>query len=163
MKNDSPYAYTPDQRARRLKQMEQIAGGFYSAAARCGVHAFLEFCGLMTEYIKVCTAAHNEGQDYTAANTHSGVGLPFEDYNAAYLAEKLNCIYGMAFLQNKKVRDAFIKKLFEGEYRLECTRCEGTEQICNQCHKSGSLCTCPDYTLPTPMKCFCVGGSDVAP
>jgi hypothetical protein len=42
---------------RGLKQMAAIALAFYQQATRVGVHRFMEFCGLMREYVALCRAA----------------------------------------------------------------------------------------------------------
>lgn len=110
--------YNAEEREEILAQMRQISGVFYTLAIQAKNHAFIEFCGLMNEFLQVCERAHQMGQDFTQANTHTGQSLPFETFNAAYLAEKLNCIYGPALLDNPDARLAFIQTLFEGKYRL---------------------------------------------
>ena len=111
-------AHTPEERAEMLQKMRALSGLFYSQAARIGVHAFIEFCGLMNECIQVCSRAHAQGIDFTTANTHTGSALPVEDHNAKYLAEKLNCIYGPELLGNEGIRNVFISRLFEGKFEL---------------------------------------------
>lgn len=74
--------------------MENASNRFYLAATQIGNHAFIEFTGLMNEYIKICAQTMKGGQDFTAANTHVGGSLKIEPYNIAYLLEKLDCIYG---------------------------------------------------------------------
>ncbi len=110
---------TPEEREVALGKMRTLAESYYREAVRTGCHAFIEFAGLMNEFIQVCARAHRQGHDFPFANTHSGTALPFEPYNLAYLAEKLNCIYGPALLSNKPNRDAFISGLFEGEFKLQ--------------------------------------------
>jgi len=69
----------------------------------------------MNEYIKICRQAADAGIDFTQANTHSGVPLPMHDFEALYLAEKLNCILGPALGAMKPaLRDAFLTKLIDG-------------------------------------------------
>lgn len=77
-----------------LRQMEQLVGAFYGAAARIGNHPFLEFAGVMTAYVKSCERAHKDGVDFTDCNRHSGSQLPMESFEVTYLAEKLDCIFG---------------------------------------------------------------------
>jgi hypothetical protein len=74
--------------------MQQASTNFYRQAVHCGNHAFIEFTGLMNEYIKVCRTALNGGQDFAMANIHTGQALPFAQHHIDYLSEKLNCIYG---------------------------------------------------------------------
>jgi hypothetical protein len=75
-------------------KMRQASHNFYGAACASGNHAFIEFCGLMNEYIKACELALQEGIDFTMLNKHCGEHLPFKPYFADYLGEKLGCIYG---------------------------------------------------------------------
>lgn len=110
--------HTPEQRTKILAAMRKMAEAFYPQAAQTGCHPWIEFTGLLNEYITVCQLAHEQGIDFTQANTHTGQALPFQPYHASYLAEKLNCIYGPSLLSSKNVREAFIDKLFEGEYKL---------------------------------------------
>jgi hypothetical protein len=101
-----------------LVRMKRITDAFYGRATGVGVHAFIEFCGLMNEFVQVCQEAHARGVNFTQANTHSGQELPFAPHHATYLAEKLNCIYGPSLLSNEANRQAFIQTLFEGVYKL---------------------------------------------
>jgi hypothetical protein len=110
--------YAATERRAMLAMMQATSDAFYAKAVHTGVHSFVEFAGLMNEFIKVCTVADNSGQDFVHSNTHCGSPLPFEHYHLGYLAEKLNCIYGPGLFAKKELRDAFIHRLFEGEYRL---------------------------------------------
>jgi len=101
-----------------LQKMEALASLYYGKACAAGCHAFIEFAGLMNEFIKVCADAHKAGQQFPFANTHSGSSLPFQPYHMAYLAEKLNCIYGPGLLSSETNRRAFVDVLFDGEFKL---------------------------------------------
>lgn len=81
-----------------LEGMRGISHNFYLAAIYVGNHAFIEFTGLMNEYIKVCEQTLADGKDFAFINTHadSGDTLSVQDYNIAYLQEKLNCIFDNA-------------------------------------------------------------------
>lgn len=74
--------------------MRSASKNFYRAAGLTGNHAFIEFTGLMNEYIDICKNAMASGKDFTKANTHSGEALPMHGFQANYLLEKLECIYG---------------------------------------------------------------------
>jgi hypothetical protein len=110
--------YDKKEREQILSRMQEVVTGFYGAAQRTGCHGFLEFCGVMGEYLAVCREAHKNGIDFTQANTHSGQALPIQTFHANYLAEKLNCIYGPSLIQDEAVRDAFISRLFDGKFKL---------------------------------------------
>lgn len=77
-----------------LDQMHEAAGMFYRMAVRIGNHPFIEFTGLMNEYIKACESAHRREIDFTDCSAHSGRELPLKDYELQYINEKLECIFG---------------------------------------------------------------------
>lgn len=89
--------YTPAERAEILTRMRAVSDTFYAGAARAGCHAFIEFCGLMNEFIKLCHEAERSGIDWLRADVHGGEHLPFAPHHIEYLNEKLECIYGMRF------------------------------------------------------------------
>jgi hypothetical protein len=84
-----------DERAVCLEKMRAASSAFYFAAVRAGNHPFIEFCGLMNEYIAACADAHNRGDDFTEFSVHAGKHLPLPSYRVDYLNEKLACIYGL--------------------------------------------------------------------
>ena len=110
--------YSSPEREKMISEAQKVSDAFYQAARNTGFHAFLEFCGLMNEFLVVCREAQKNRQDFTQANTHTGQSLPFEPHNAAYIAEKLNCIYGPTLLANHAARAEFIRMLFDGKYKL---------------------------------------------
>lgn len=110
-------SYTPEQRTAMLAKMREVAATYYGNSAASGCHALIEFTGLMNEFIRVCEKAHEQGIQFPFSNTHSGMPLPFEPHNLAYLAEKLDCIYGPSLAEASN-RKAFIDALFHGEFKL---------------------------------------------
>lgn len=106
-------SYTPAERTAMLKKMSAVADSYYKAAAASGCHALIEFTGLMNEFIMVCEIAHRRGEQFPFANTHSGYTLPFVPGNFQYLAEKLDCIYGPALVDEDN-RAAFVGVMFPG-------------------------------------------------
>ncbi|HET9623254.1 MAG TPA: hypothetical protein VFP84_17895 [Kofleriaceae bacterium] len=70
---------------------------FYGGATQTGIHAFIEFAGLMTMFIDGCAAAEAEGRPWAHADVHSGSHLPLTGNQLDYLREKLVCIYGTSF------------------------------------------------------------------
>ena len=84
---------TVDERKVALVKMRDASNRFYTEAARIGNHPFIEFTGLMNEYIKICQSAHDQGIDFTDCNTHVARSLPMESYEIAYINEKLECIF----------------------------------------------------------------------
>ena len=102
--------FLPEEREAILLQMQLASDAFYRSAFRIGCHQFIEFCGLMNEYIKICRRAHAQGFDFNEASAHSGRALPIRSYEAQYLAEKLGCIYGPS-LQEPENGKAFLEQL----------------------------------------------------
>lgn len=102
--------YNADERAAMIGKMKQVSGAFYPLACRTGCHAFIEFTGMMNEYIKLCEAAHEQGIDFNTTNVHLGKSLPMKEYMAKYLGEKLGCIYGTS-LSDPELFMAFVNEL----------------------------------------------------
>lgn len=97
--------YTKEELEVMLVKMRAASGAFYYNATRTGCHPFIEFTGLMNEYIKLCEAALAQGIDFTETSIHgSGQPLPMQSYHRNYLTEKLECIYGYSL-------EAITKKL----------------------------------------------------
>jgi hypothetical protein len=80
-----------------LTRMRTVNELYYEQAFAIGNHAFIEFCGIQGEYIKACEEAFKHGMDFTECSIHSGKALAMRDYQKKYLAEKIECIYGLSF------------------------------------------------------------------
>lgn len=85
-----------------LDNMRDISGRFYASAVHVGNHPFIEFCGLMNEYIECCRDAMKDGIDFTDCNTHTGRPLPINSIRMKYLNEKLECIFNGAIVLKAK-------------------------------------------------------------
>lgn len=96
-------ACQPFQREACLRWMRAASGGFYYMAVKAGNHAFIEFTGLMNEYIEACQRAADSGVDFRFASKHSGKGsqLPVPEHACKYIREKLDCIYGLDVLREE--------------------------------------------------------------
>jgi hypothetical protein len=70
-------SYTVAEREEMIAKMRAVSDAFYGPATLTGVHAFIEFCGLMNEFIVVCQASNEQDIDFTMANTHTGQPLAF--------------------------------------------------------------------------------------
>jgi len=103
------FEHTPSERENMLRRMRGAKDLFYMLAREIGVHQFLEFAGLIGEYIIICEAAHREGIDFATDGK-----LPMRAHHAAYLAEKMDCIYGHAFAVDPELRRVFVRT-FLGE------------------------------------------------
>lgn len=84
------------EREQALLEMRRTADAFYRSAVKIGNHPFIEFAGLMNEYISACQLAHNEGMDFSQCNVHNGKALPLKPFMSDYINEKLECIFSGA-------------------------------------------------------------------
>jgi hypothetical protein len=84
---------TPEERTIQLVNMKRLSKLFYATAHAIGCHAFIEFTGLMNEWLKMAEEAHKQGIDFNACNTHSGHALPMQPFQRNYINEKLECIF----------------------------------------------------------------------
>lgn len=99
---------------RALDDAERIACAFYAAATSgpgAQFHAFIEFCGLMREWVLIARDTLAAGVPAHVANTHTGTPLVMAPHRAAYLIEKLDCIFGPAFRHDREARAALIATL----------------------------------------------------
>lgn len=101
--------YSKEELQEILAKMRKTNSEFYQSAIRTGCHPFIEFCGVMKTYIDICQRAYENNFNFTQANTHSGVALPIMGYEMAYLAEKLDCIFGPSLRADPKVKEEFLK------------------------------------------------------
>lgn len=106
--------YSLEERARMLEGMRHASKVFYALACRAENHAFIEFTGLLNEYLKLCELAHREGRDFTRANVHTGAPLVLEakEHDAEYLGEKFGCVFETTFAGRPELIDAFCRRAF---------------------------------------------------
>lgn len=97
---------TPSEREVALTRMQDASNAFYRDAVAIGNHPFIEFTGLMNEYIKACRDAHKKGIDFSDCNTHSGRKLPLHPVQSDYINEKLECIFSGAKILNAEHADS---------------------------------------------------------
>lgn len=76
-----------------IRGMQAASDTFYASAVRIGNHPFIEFAGLLNEYISACREAAANGVDFTACNTHNAQHLPLHPHQIDYINEKLECIF----------------------------------------------------------------------
>lgn len=80
-------------RADMLKRMQAASDAFYKAAVGIHCHPFIEFTGLLNQYIQLCHRAQSKEIDFTQCNRHTGSQLPMAGHDIDYLREKLECIF----------------------------------------------------------------------
>jgi hypothetical protein len=112
---EDPNEYALEEQLASAAKMRAVSSAFYGPATQTGCHAFIEFCGLMNEYIVVCENTARAGGDFMMANTHNERPLAMKAHHAAYLAEKLDCIFGPTIRANPEARRIFESWLLEGK------------------------------------------------
>lgn len=85
--------YTKDERDKMILAMRKASEIFYSQAVHIGNHPFIEFTGLLNEYIQLCELANKQNIDFTQCNRHTGLELPMPEHCRNYINEKLECIF----------------------------------------------------------------------
>ncbi|MEG3842938.1 hypothetical protein [Microcoleus sp. herbarium14] len=78
-----------------LAAMKAASGNYYREAIATNCHTFVEFTGLMNEYIKICERNLDRGIDFTKTSVHcpGEPRLHIEDWELDYINEKLQCIF----------------------------------------------------------------------
>lgn len=107
----APMEHTDAELLDMLAKMDAASRLFYSLAVRAGCHGFIEFTGLMNEYINVCRQTLEAGQDFTLSNTHAEKPLVIQDYQISYFAEKFDCIFGPTLRAHPESRKILAKML----------------------------------------------------
>lgn len=97
-------ALTPQE---SLQAMRLASDRFYQLAAQSQCHAYLEFTGILNEYIKICEENLARGIDFREENVHKGNSqMVIKDYQIDYMNEKLQCIFqGLITMQQAKKSD----------------------------------------------------------
>lgn len=89
--------HSREELAAMLTATQAATDRFYSMARPIGCHQFIEFAGLMTEYVNLCREALERNIDFTTTSIHGrGAPLPMKSVQRDYLDEKLQCIYGVS-------------------------------------------------------------------
>lgn len=88
-----------------LNMMSHTSAQYYQRAVRHHVHEFVEFTGLINEYLKMCQDMVDRDIDPTVH------GLKGREHNFRYIAEKLICIFGDA-LSDPSNLEALLTPIF---------------------------------------------------
>lgn len=98
--------------AAKLSELrESVYWMLFAAGIGSEAHAFIEFCGMMSVYTQMASAAAQAGIDFRHANVHSGKPLKLHAEQAKYLGEKFDCIFGPALRANPAAARAFLTEL----------------------------------------------------
>jgi len=111
---DSPQ--TPEE---ILEEMKIAASNYYREAIATNCHTFIEFTGLINEYIKICERnLKQRGVDFTKTSTHcpGEQKLQIKDWELQYINDKLRCIFPN--LQLVEIEDGETN-IFQGSLKVE--------------------------------------------
>jgi len=79
-----------------VEAMKIAANNYYREAIATNCHTFIEFAGLINEYIKICERnLKQRGVDFTKTSAHcpGEPKLQIEDWELHYINDKLRCIF----------------------------------------------------------------------
>ncbi len=78
-----------------LAAMKAASNNYYSEAITTNCHTFVEFTGLINEYIQICEKNLDQGVDFTKTSVHcpGEPRLHIEGWQLEYINEKLQCIF----------------------------------------------------------------------
>lgn len=94
-----------------IRRMSDLVTLFYQSAVQIGNHPFIEWTGILNEYVRLCMNALAEGIDFADANVHSSGVLPVYAFNIDYFAEKARCIFGNTLAAQPELARAFLEKV----------------------------------------------------
>lgn len=108
-----------------LVALDALGVAFYAASASIGVHPVIEFTGLLRIYTAQIKAAVKSGVPlHEISGVHGDRALLFSAGQAAYVAEKLDCIWGESFRQDEQaarsVFDQLLGEKVAESLALEC-------------------------------------------
>ena len=82
-------AYIEDLR----EEVEQLYKRLFILNVGGKFHAFLEWCGVMSEHLNICEDMIRNGAPAFSMNRHTGSTPPIPPYRVTYMGEKLECIF----------------------------------------------------------------------
>lgn len=86
---NTPPPSSPDE---ALARARDLARSYYALGAQTGVHAMIEWCGVMGEHVNMLEEAYRtHGIEPDQVDQHSGTRVPTPDFMVGYLCEKLGC------------------------------------------------------------------------
>lgn len=94
---------SPEEKAENLAHVAELKeivhrlyGTLFQAGTGSRFHAFLEWCGVLSEHLKIAEGLLKKDVDVFNMSGHTGTPLPIPFFQLAYLAEKMECIFGGA-------------------------------------------------------------------
>jgi len=108
--NTSP----PKSPTEALSRARDLAKSYYALGAQTGVHAMIEWCGVMSEHVKMLEEAYvNHGIEPDQVDQHGGTRVPVPEFMVEYLCEKLGCQLKPFIRANPRLWRKVIDRWFE--------------------------------------------------
>lgn len=110
---DRPYSI--EDLLKICRKMDAVVEKIYPMMTSCEVHPFVEFNGLMREYVVICRILARSGVAFPFASNHGTMAVEVPDYTIEYMAEKLGCIFAPMIRGNPRAKDILVRALTEAE------------------------------------------------
>ena len=109
---NTPSPTRPDE---ALTRARDLAAAFYPLGTQTGVHAMIEWCGVMGEHARMLDVAYRDhGIEPDQVDQHSGTPVPAPAFMIEYLCEKLGCQLKPFIRANPGPWRRAINRWFEG-------------------------------------------------
>ena len=99
---------------RMLTRAEELSRSYYALGAQTGVHAMIEWCGVMSEHVKMLRFAYEEkGLHPDEVDQHGDTKVEVPEFMVEYLCEKLGCQLKPFICGNREAWKRAIDRWFE--------------------------------------------------
>lgn len=107
---------SPADPAEALLRAREMSSAYYALGAQCGIHSMIEWCGVMTEYVKMLECAHATGVDPRDVDQHhADCKVVIPEFMATYFVEKLGCQLKPFIRADRSMWRKLLEDWFEGE------------------------------------------------
>lgn len=111
------FTYTPDNLTAARGQMYKVIDRFHDSAIAISppIHPFVEFTGLMHEFLAMCDQTIQKDRDFSRATNHGRQALDISMENAACLGKKFAHIFGSTFQCSPLACAIFLTTAFDAD------------------------------------------------
>lgn len=96
-----------------LQRARDLAACVYPLGVQSGVHAMIEWCGVMGEYVKMLEVVAKTGVDVRDVDQHHRIEVNVPDFMVDYFCEKLGCQIKPFIRANREAWRKAIDRWFE--------------------------------------------------
>jgi hypothetical protein len=141
-----------------LHRAEDLAQEYYPLGAQTGIHSMIEWCGVMTEYVKMLKVAMEAGHDPRKVDQHRGSVVAAPDFMVEYFCEKLGCQLKPFIAAEPKDWRAAIEKWFPKKEAVAPPPPKDLSKLFLERAKSLSIAAhCPEHPLRLKQDAFEAG------